>query len=294
MIRTKDKILFFLLLLLFLPGANLFPQISKASNSLFDLPNRLKFGNYLFCTRDYLRAVEEYRTYLKHKNNDTVQFKIGLAYEAMKKYGVALMYFDRFPKENQFFPEAKLELYKTIFLSGNYNQLRNRYSRIHDMFKYYPEVTRLNYLSFLFDGSDLPDSSNFKLWFNLPEHKKVMKFYYKKINLPHKSLTVAGVLSALIPGLGKIYAGEIGDGITAFIFNGILGFLAYDNFKAGHKTRGWIFSGLTAFFYAGNIYGSVAAAQIYNKKVKVDYKEELKKFLERENYFLPDYKFLCK
>ena len=146
----------------------------------------------------------------------------------------------------------------------------------------------------MFDDLPLPDSNNFKLWFTTPEQREIINYYKQKLNLPQKSLTTAGLLSAVVPGLGKIYAGEIGDGITALIINGLLGFLAYDNFRAGHQFRGWLFTGLTAFFYGGNIYGSVAAAQIFNKRVRVNYEEELRIYLERENYFLPDYQNLCK
>ena len=268
-------------------------QTVKPPDKFFTLLNRIKFGNHLFCTKDYLRAVEEYRSCLKLKPNDTLQFKIGLAYERMNKFGIARLYFHSFPQENIFFPEARLEFYKTVFLMKQFRKFRNLYLNSSGDFKYFNEITRLNYLTYLFEDLPLPDSSNFRLWFNVPAKEEIMKFYRKKVNLPRKSLTAAGLLSALIPGLGKIYAGELGDGITAFIFNGILGFLAYDNFRAGHKTRGWIFAGLTAIFYGGNIYGSVAAAQIYNKRNKVNYEQELSKFLERENYFTPDYNF-CK
>ncbi|MCW8960516.1 MAG: hypothetical protein OQK29_03065, partial [Ignavibacteriaceae bacterium] len=78
---------------------------------------------------------------------------------------------------------------------------------------------------------------------------------------------------------------------TALLATGLLAFLAYDNFRANHKTRAWIFTGLGAFFYSGNIYGSIAAAQIFNARVNFEFKEGIKLFLEQENYFLPQYDF---
>ena len=260
----------------------------------FQPENRLKFGNYLFCSQDYLRAIDEFRSFLKYKNNDTVYFKIGLSYEKMRKYDIAQIYFASYPVKNSLYPEAQLEFYKIFFLKNEFSSLRKRYNKTQKEFKYFPEIKRLNYLTYLFDDLPLPDSNNFKLWFSTPEQREIINYYKQKLNLPQKSLTTAGLLSAVVPGLGKIYAGEIGDGITALIINGLLGFLAYDNFRAGHQFRGWLFTGLTAFFYGGNIYGSVAAAQIFNKRVRVNYEEELRIYLERENYFLPDYQNLCK
>jgi len=197
-----------------------------------------------------------------------------------------------YPEKNIFSSEAKLELFKIIFLTGNFDELRVKYSTVKKNFKYFPQITRLNYITYFFEELPLPDSTNYRLWFAGSAQDQIMKYYSLKLNLPRKSLTTAGVLSALIPGLGKIYTGNIGDGITALIVNGLLGFLSYDNFKAGHNFRGWLFAGLTAFFYGGNIYGSVAAAQIFNKQVKTDYEKDILKFLERENYFLPEYEFL--
>ena len=51
--------------------------------------------------------------------------------------------------------------------------------------------------------------------------------------------------------------------------------------------------GFAAFFYTGNIYGSVAAAQIFNARIDFEFQNGLKIFLEQENYFLPEYDF-CK
>ena len=97
----------------------------------------------------------------------------------------------------------------------------------------------------------------------------------------------AAILSALIPGAGKIYTGEIGDGITSLIVTALTTCLAITNFKADHKFRGWLFSGLAAFFYAGNIYGSAASAQIYKARIQFNFDKDVKLFFEQRNYFLP-------
>ena len=68
------------------------------------------------------------------------------------------------------------------------------------------------------------------------------------------------------------------------LLTGLFGYIAYTDFKADHKVRGWIFSGVAAFFYAGNIYGSAASAQIYNAKIKFDFESEVQNFLEIFGY----------
>ena len=87
--------------------------------------------------------------------------------------------------------------------------------------------------------------------------------------------------------MGKIYTGEIGDGITAFLSTAVSAYLAYSNFKNDHQFRGWLFTGLTAFFYTGNIYGSAVSAQTYNARIQINFEKEVKLFFEQRNYFLP-------
>jgi len=137
------------------------------------------------------------------------------------------------------------------------------------------------------------NKSDFILTFNASQQKTVSMLYDYKFNPPYKNPAWAGIFSAIIPGSGKMYVGEWGDGITGLLITSLFAFLAYDNFKANHNTRAWIFTGIGAFFYAGNIYGSITAAQIFNARIDFEFKNGLNLFLEKENYFLPDYDF-CK
>jgi TM2 domain-containing membrane protein YozV len=148
-------------------------------------------------------------------------------------------------------------------------------------------------ISYLYSSVENIAKETFQNPFEGNQQDVISTFYDLKKDPPYKSTFIAGILSAIIPGSGKMYVGEWGDGITAFLITGLFAFLAYDNFKAHHNTRAWIFTGLGGFFYGGNIYGSVAAAQIFNAKVDFEFNDGLKLFLERENYFLPKYD-LCK
>ncbi len=123
------------------------------------------------------------------------------------------------------------------------------------------------------------------------EKPEAIDLYDWKKNPSYKSPFLAGVLSSLIPGSGKIYADQLSEGLTALVLNSLFAFLSYNNFKHDHNFRGWVFAGVGAFFYAGNIYGSVSAAHLYNSKMDYEYKEGLKQFLEFNNYFIEDYDF---
>ncbi|MDP1993101.1 MAG: tetratricopeptide repeat protein [Syntrophales bacterium] len=88
--------------------------------------------------------------------------------------------------------------------------------------------------------------------------------------LPQKSPLVAGVMSALIPGSGHLYAGHYGDGITAFFLNGL--FIA--GTVAAVRQENYAVAGVVGViglpFYIGNIYGAANAATKYTIGVKKD------------------------
>lgn len=286
---TLVQIIFVLL------NINLPAQTPVTSTNYFSTQNRLKFGNYLFNQRDYLRAIDEYQVVIKNRTADTLLFKIGYSYEQMKYFSNANSYYQKLLNSKNLSEIAKFEILKTNFLEGNYSKVKILYkSQISSNNAYYPNAAKLFYSTYMLDKNKLPDSSNYKLWFDAADQTAVMNFYRRKINPGFKSLALAAVLSTVVPGLGKIYVGEVGDGITAFLFNSILGFLAYDNFRAHHKLRAWIFTGLTALFYSGNIYGSISAAQIYNAGIRFNFDKDFKIFLNKNNYFSPKYYFMYK
>lgn len=80
-----------------------------------------------------------------------------------------------------------------------------------------------------------------------------------------RSPALAAAMSAVVPGLGKIYAGRTGEGISSFLYVGILGAITAENWiKAGPTNWKTILFGTAAsLFYIGNIYGSYVSVGLY-------------------------------
>ena len=272
------------------------PHYSQSENIDFNSPASIRvFADHLYCEKDYLRAIFEYDRFLETKMNDTLMFKIALSYSYMNDYLSATKRFDLIPPTSSFFNQSKMEWLKAKFLLGDYPgfqlEYENRFASVNN--KYQNEGEKLFNLSYLFTDEPLPSKEEFISPFEINEKVKVSSFYDWKDDPPYKSSTVAGIMSAIIPGSGKVYVGEVSDGIVAFLVTGIFVFLAYDNFQANHTTRAWIFTGLAALFYGGNIYGSVAAAQVHNAKITFEFNESLNIYLQKNNHFSPTYDF-CK
>ncbi len=288
----KFKILFFFFVCLIING-------QTQSNNIFSIENRLKFANYLFSEEDYLRAKEEYKEILKVINNDTVRFKFGECFLRIKRYEEAAENFKSLFFNSSLQEEAKLYFYKANFLSSlsvndfaNFRKLIN--DEIYQSEKYFKQIKRLEYISYFFDHSEFPDSTEFFTSFDDSNLVSIRNFYLFKKNMPYKDQTLAGILSSILPGAGKIYVGEISDGVTAFIVTGLLTALSINNFEHSHKFRGFLFAGLSLLTYAGNIYGSIASAQIYNAKLKSNYITEINNFFKQRNYLLPRLNFMGK
>jgi hypothetical protein len=89
-------------------------------------------------------------------------------------------------------------------------------------------------------------------------------------NMKKKSGFVAGALSAIIPGLGKVYTGLPGQGLASFLKVVPLGIITAENFRNGgfKNAQFYIFGSLFSLFYIGGIWGSSISAKIvYQEKV---------------------------
>ena len=269
-----------------------FQLIYPQSKINFHSPDNTKlFADYLFCEKDYLRAFDEYNDYLKTNYNDTVEFKAGLSLQKISSYDKALSLFNEINKTSHFYSDAGKEYARTLFLKKDFALLRKKFqesdsSNNSDIF-----ISRLNKITFLYTDEASPYGQNFISLFPENEQSYLKKFYDWKNDPPYKSPLLAGILSAVVPGLGKVYTENYTDGLFAAILTGVFGYLAYTNFKADHKFRAWTFTGVSAFFYAGNIYGSAASAQIYNAKIKFNFEMELHNFLDAFHYLSGDYNF---
>lgn len=271
------------------------------STGIHSKENVKKFADFLFCQNDFLRAIEEYQKYLLNVSDDTVRFKVALSLRMIGNYRKAESMFIGLSENSLLSEQAILEIFKTRFFSKDYSGLRHLFQNSTELpIKFSPEIKQLYYTSYLFDGESLlgseplPLEDDFLSAFPASEKPKMKEFFLRKRDPKYKSPFSAALLSTIIPGAGKIYTKEYGDAITAFIVTGLLGYLAVDNFHSKHDFRAGVFTGLGLFFYAGNIYGSAASAQIYNAGINYNFEHDLKVFLNANNFFSSHYESFCK
>lgn len=92
-----------------------------------------------------------------------------------------------------------------------------------------------------------------------------------------KSMVLAGILSGILPGAGKVYAGEKGAGISSFLILAGLGGIAAENIiKTGFSSwNSILFSSLFSIFYFGNVYGSMISIKTYRTRFNEGFDQAL-------------------
>ncbi len=100
--------------------------------------------------------------------------------------------------------------------------------------------------------------------------KQLDEIYASRYERPAKSPLLAAAASALVPGLGKVYAGRVGEGVEAFLLTGISGAITAEHWvKDGPRDWKTIVAGaFTAALYIGTVYGSYVSVSIYNNNLR--------------------------
>ncbi len=100
--------------------------------------------------------------------------------------------------------------------------------------------------------------------------KELSAIYSQRFEQRGKSPWLAAAASAVVPGLGKIYAGNTGEGVAAFLLTGVLGAITAEHWiKDGPGSWKTIVPGaIGAVLYIGNIYGSYVSVSIQNTRLR--------------------------
>ena len=180
--------------------------------------------------------------------------------------------------ESQFASRAYYQIGATYFLQGQFERsvqfLSEALPRITDA-RQHTEAEQLIGLSYLKQKQWSKAGEVFKALqksdvMQVREKSVVYHKYAEKgEDLPTRSPFLAGTLSTIVPGAGRLYTGRFGDALTTLFTVGITGWQAYDGFRRDgiSSAKGWTLGTLCGIFYVGNIYGSVISARVYNRHI---------------------------
>lgn len=240
------------------------------------------FANYLFQTNQYRYASEEYERLLFYfPDNEEYKLSLIRSYRFSEDYskGISVC-------RNQFLTgqlpnkPILLEYAKLNILDNNFTNLKVLISSMNQTDSLRSNIDLTTRIIFL------PEKM---LTLNGIETEKTDKnlliFYNESLNLNYKSPALAGLMSSILPGSGKIYTNRWKDGIIALVFVGATGYQTYRGFsqKGVKSAYGWIMGSVAFSFYIGNIYGSAKSAKTYNQNKRSQYVEKV------SDYFMEHY-----
>lgn len=200
-------------------------------------------------------------------NTDTSNYLRGMNYYFLKKTDSAALYFNSVAIQSNFYTKSKFFESVNLSYSKKYTEALTAFSNFSvDTTQKYEQLIGLmragNYL--LLRDHKKFDSIGVGFLFNdfrySNEQTHLIELKKDVLKLKKKSPAVAGLLSAVVPGLGKFYAGKKGAGLAAFAANGALAAMAFESYyrtKSFKSPQFITFGTLFTFFYVGNIFGSV-------------------------------------
>jgi tetratricopeptide (TPR) repeat protein len=253
---------------------------------------QMRLGDAFMMEGEYYRAITEYKKYLilfpDGRQTDAALFKAGMASYRGMEYEPAA---ETFASVRARFPASPHAAEAAYYEAVCYTRL-NRFDKASQAFEaaatYNPASdsapkARIGRALTEFDMGDLAgtrhDLSRFLIDFSRdPRSENVraaLSLLPQEDELPRKSPLTAGVLSALIPGSGHMYAGHYGDGVTALLLNGL--FIA--GTVVAIQQENYAVAGIVGViglpFYIGNIYGAANAATKWNVGVRKGLRDRL-------------------
>jgi tetratricopeptide (TPR) repeat protein len=288
--NIKSELLF-LIFLLFSP---LSAYSADSLNVDYYAPQNIyRFAEYLYNDGDYGAAAGEYLRYLHYLDNtfedsDRILYRIGQCYQRAGDYDKSIRYYENvidLKHTDAYFDLAhfgiSISLYSKHAFDNSLDYINAKRDSISD--------TDIRLKMRVLFGIDYLNLKQWRNAFDLSEslsgaapddslNRWFGEVATESLSLPHKSPFAAGLLSSMLPGMGKVYTGRPFDGVYSLIVIGLLTWQAYDGFhdNGTSSTRGWIYGTISGVFYLGNIYGSVVSANIHNRIAE-------ERFLDRVN-----------
>jgi len=264
-------------------------QFRCYSQNLYDLEQSRNYAEYLFSSRQFKLASEEYERliYFDRNNQD---FKYSLIKSHRLSGDIALgisRVYSLYGSSLDTIPQSlAIEFVKLQLLSDSIQSVKNFILQNNTLSS--ENKATYNCCTFLLEGEynnaiqcmNIAATKNY----TFPPVLKLVTENAEQTKL--KSPFIAAGLSTLLPGTGKIYTRNWSDGLFSMLFIAGNTWQAYRGFneKGIKSTYGWVFAGLSASFYIGNIFGSAKAAKRYNKVKKDEINNQILDFIRSDSF----------
>ncbi len=249
----------------------------------------LGFAESLYDEGDYFRAIGEYKRFIFLHPGDLLaeraHFRIAESFFQAKRWQEAIdagqLFLTKYP--------ASLRYFEMLYLKGRVERQDRRYADALLTFDAIVTARELDYgdkaryqkALIRLEQRDWQGAKESLLQFppGSPLSFTATAFAAEIPNredLPRKSPVTAGLLAALLPGAGHLYAERPRDALMAFLLNGAFIWGAVELFRQDNYAAGGIVAFFEAGWYSGNIYSAVSSVHKYNRDIEDNLIQKLK------------------
>jgi len=257
-------------------------KFSFGQNDIFDCDNSKRFAEYLFNTGQFeLSQHELERISFFCEYDSTSQLTLLKSYRKMKAFGKADQFFGlkNIDSLNSMNREFRDEYIRLLMAENRYSDVQRTIDAGLDIDQKVEHQIGTELLLKKWEKAyQLSLQNNPQVNFKIEGLRKVAE---KSYNSKRKSPVLAALMSAVIPGTGKMYCGYWGDGVMSFMFTASSTFFAIRGFnKFGTKSvYPWVIGGLAVSYYTANIYGGASSANRYNDNLDHSFIHETEQIL---------------
>ena len=260
------------------------------------------FADSLFQEKDYLNAAHEYKRLLFLNPDapqiDFIAFRVAASYQNAGKLENAIrayqLLIDTYPK-SVLVERAKNNIAQCHVLLGDSEQGLASLKRFLSEHKESSLAPRAHFTIGMLHADKGEWTQASRVWSDVystyPDtpFAEVSDRLARRIKnadtLPHRSPTVAGVFSALVPGSGQVYAGRTTDGLYTFVGMVVLGSASFYYADQERYEVAIPVGVLSLFFYGNGIYQSIQSARVFNVRHKVQFRNRLQQEIRGSGLF---------
>lgn len=251
-----------------LASALLIPALGFGQN-IYDESHSREFARYLMQTHQFSLASDEWERIVFLNPGDTLA-----RINQLKSLRLGQLPIEGLDKLSHWFPAGPLpgpfavEGIQLALMTNDFQKFDDLLERSVGL----PESQKTNFRlgAWLLEGSWIDEPIRTR---NCPfaqgaTDNRLLELQGKTLLLPRRSPAAAVALSAIVPGMGKIYAHDWKDGLLSLLFVATNAWQSYRGFSKNgvNSVTGWIFGTLAVGFYSANLFGSWKSASDYNTK----------------------------
>ena len=256
---------------------------------------QMKLGDAFAAEREFYRAITEYQKLLilfpDSAMADEARFKIGMAYYGGDEFDSAARAFRTLLEKHptsRYAPAAGYQLGLSLWRDHRLDEAAAAFAAVAERYPASGDALRARLEGALvaFDNNNTTGSRRELERFlgDYPGDERAGKareaLALLDRELPRKSPLTAGLLSALLPGAGHLYAGHPGDGATSLLLNGLFIAGTVVAVRQENYAVAGVVGAIGLPFYLGNIYGAANAATKWNVSLRKDLRGNLAVTLE--------------